>query len=335
MESSPTWERGDSYCSCPDYRKNTLGTCKHILYTIEAVRKQFSQSVANTSYKIKNIAVHLRYGQEAELRILVPDNLDRKAVTLIRPFTNRAIEDIGGFLERIREIENLGHEVTIYPDAEEYMNRVLYLDRIKHKIAEIRKDPKNHPLRKTLLKAELLPYQLDGIAFAVGTGRAVLADDMGLGKTIQGIGAAELLAREAGISKVLVICPASIKSQWRLEMMRFSDRSHQLVLGSAEERAAQYDNPCFFTICNYEQVLRDLLSIERVKWDFIILDEGQRIKNWEAKTSQVIKALKSPLPWFCLERPWKTVLTNFIPLLSLLTTGVLGRHSVFTIVTES
>jgi len=41
-------------------------------------------------------------------------------------------------------------------------------------------------------------------------------------------------------------------------------------------------------------VLRDLSHIERVKWDLIILDEGQRIKNWEAKTSQVIKALKSP-----------------------------------------
>ena len=37
-----------------------------------------------------------------------------------------------------------------------------------------------------------------------------------------------------------------------------------------------------------------LLAIERVKWDLIILDEGQRIKNWEAKTSQVIKALRSP-----------------------------------------
>ena len=59
-------------------------------------------------------------------------------------------------------------------------------------------------------------------------------------------------------------------------------------------KSGQYDNPCFFTICNYEQVLRDLLAIERVKWDLIILDEGQRIKNWEAKTSQVIKALRSP-----------------------------------------
>src|SRR5262249_23012103 len=49
----------------------------------------------------------------------------------------------------------------------------------------------------------------------------------------------------------------------------------------------------FFTVCNYEQVLRDILSIEQTKWDLIILDEGQRIKNWEAKTSSVVKSLKS------------------------------------------
>ncbi len=145
-----------------------------------------------------------------------------------------------------------------------------------------------------MLKTELLPYQLDGIAFAIGKGRAVLADDMGLGKTIQGVGVAELLAREAEIRKVLVVCPASLKSQWRNEIQRFSGRDCQLVLGPAASRAAQYNNDCFFTICNYEQVLRDILAIERVKWDLIILDEGQRIKNWEAKTSAVIKGLKSP-----------------------------------------
>ncbi|MFO7972102.1 MAG: DEAD/DEAH box helicase, partial [Desulfobacterales bacterium] len=156
------------------------------------------------------------------------------------------------------------------------------------------KDPKNHPLRTTLLKTELLPYQLDGIAFAVGAGRAVIADDMGLGKTIQGIGVAELLSQDADISKVLIICPASLKSQWRLEIKRFSNRRCQLVIGSAHERAEQYDSSCFFTVCNYEQVLRDILSIEKVKWDLIILDEGQRIKNWEAKTSRMVKALKSP-----------------------------------------
>jgi hypothetical protein len=288
------WERGDSYCSCPDFRKNTLGTCKHIIHVIEDVKKRLPKAIREKPYEVKCIGIHLKYDEETELRVLVPESLDRRVMMMIRPVMNKAIKNVKDLLETIKNIEQLGHEVTVYPDAEEYINRALYLDRIRDKMIEIRKDPKSHPLRKTLLKGELLPYQLDGIAFAVGNGRAVLADDMGLGKTIQGIGAAELLAREAGISKVLVVCPASVKSQWRLEIMRFSDRSHQLILGSARERAPQYDNLSFFTICNYEQVLRDFLPIEKVKWDLIILDEGQRIKNWEAKTSRVIKALKSP-----------------------------------------
>jgi SNF2 family DNA or RNA helicase len=117
---------------------------------------------------------------------------------------------------------------------------------------------------------------------------------MWLGKTLQGIGVAELLARQTGIRRVLIICPASVKAQWRSEIHRFSERECQIVLGSAAERTAHYQNECFFTICNYEQVLRDILPIERVNWDLIILDEGQRIKNWEAKTSQTIKSLRSP-----------------------------------------
>ncbi len=288
------WERGDSYCSCPDFRKNTLGTCKHILHALEKVKKRFNKTVKNTPYEVKDICIHIQYGEKLELQVLVPKDLDTETMELLRPVTNKSINDVRDLLVRIKKIENLGHGITIYPDAEEYMNKRLYLERIKRKVNEIRKDPENHPLRKTLLNVDLLPYQLDGVAFAVGAGRAILADDMGLGKTIQGIGAAELLSAEAGISKVLVICPASLKSQWRLEIKRFSDRTCQLVLGSAEERAAQYDNSCFFTICNYEQVLRDINSIETVKWDLIILDEGQRIKNWQTKTSQTTKSLRSP-----------------------------------------
>src|SRR3990172_4336313 len=104
-------------------------------------------------------------------------------------------------------------------------------------MAEIRKDPTGHPLRKQLLKSELLPYQLEGVAFAAGAGRAILADDMGLGKTIQAVGVAELLARNAGIRKVLIVCPASLKSQWQSEIHRFSNRDVQLVTGGAEQRA--------------------------------------------------------------------------------------------------
>ena len=288
------WERGESYCTCPDFRKNTLGTCKHILHVIGKVQTRFTKSVRETPMANKHICLYLKYGVDLELRLLTPENMDKTVLKLLQPIKDKSITDINDLLKRIRKIESKGEEVIIYPDAEEFINRALYTERVAKKVDEIRKNPKNHPLRKSLLNTELLPYQLDGIAFAVGAGRAVIADDMGLGKTIQGIGVAELLAQDADVSRVLVICPASLKSQWRLEIKRFSGQSCRIVLGTAEQRAKQYDNPAFFTVCNYEQVLRDMTPIENVKWDLIILDEAQRIKNWEAKTSQVVKSLKSP-----------------------------------------
>ncbi len=288
------WERGESYCTCPDFRKNTLGTCKHILYVIDCVRKRFNKNIQKTTFKIKNICLYLHYGTDLELRLLIPKDLDNKSMAAVRPFINRPIKDVRKLLEQVRLLEKAGHDVIIYPDAEEFISRMLYREGVKLKVEDIRKDPARHPLRKNLLKTELLPYQLDGIAFAVGAGRAVIADDMGLGKTIQGVGVAELLAQDADIAKVLIICPTSLKSQWDLEIKRFTDRPCRLIIGNAEERAAQYNSNSFYTVCNYEQVLKDIQNIEKIKWDLIILDEGQRIKNWEAKTSRVVKALKSP-----------------------------------------
>ncbi len=286
------WEPGESYCTCPDYRTNTLGTCKHILHTLDKVKNKFSKKIRETSFTPRDICVYLQHGRQLELRLLIPKDLDPGT---LRPLKDKPIADVHDLLRRIRRVEKAGREVTIYPDAEEYIQMVLHRDHLENTVRAIRKDPKKHPLRKTLLKTELLPYQLDGIAFAAGAGRAVLADDMGLGKTLQGIGVAELLASEVDISRVLVICPASLKSQWLQETNRFSGRTCQLVLGSARDRANQYDNDTyFFTLCNYEQVLRDINAIETVSWDLIILDEGQRIKNWEAKTSRIIKSLKSP-----------------------------------------
>jgi hypothetical protein len=286
-------EPGDSYCSCPDFRTNTLGTCKHILHVLAKLKRRFNAAQLKRPYKRKAISVHVQYGDRAALRLLLPEKLDSKTPELVEDLRGRDIEDVADLVRRMQCVERQGYSINIYPDAEEFIQRRLLLERISRRVAEIRVEPESHHLRGELLKTELLPYQLDGIAFAVGTGRAVFADDMGLGKTIQAIGTSELLAREAGISKVLVVCPASVKSQWRNEIRRFCDRDCQLISGSIASRAGQYGNDCFFTICNYEQVLRDILSIERVKWDLIILDEGQRIKNWEAKTSRVIKGLRS------------------------------------------
>jgi ERCC4-related helicase len=286
-------ELGHSYCSCPDFRTNTLGTCKHILHALHKVRQRFPAAVRGRPYRRQRSLLYLHYGTDLAVRLETPDRLPPEIGPLIRPLQNRDLSDIHDVLRRVRRLQAAGHEIAIAPDAEEYIQQWLFQDRIKDRVAELRRDPARHPLRKELLRTELLPYQLDGIAFAIGAGRAILADDMGLGKTIQGVGVAELLAREADIRKVLIVCPASLKSQWRNEIDRFSHRDCQMVIGTARQRAEQYSDPCFFTICNYEQVLRDILPIERVKWDLIVLDEGQRIKNWEAKTSRVLKGLKS------------------------------------------
>ncbi|HYV38422.1 MAG TPA: DEAD/DEAH box helicase [Gemmataceae bacterium] len=286
-------EPGVSYCSCPDFRTNTLGTCKHILHVLKKVKRRFSPRDLKQPYRRKHLAVVLRYAEDVTLRLLTPERMNDEVATIVKPLQDRPIEDVHDLLKRITRLQKLDADVAVYPDAEEYIQQQLIQERLRDKTAAVRKDPANHPLRKSLLKVPLLPYQLDGVAFAASAGRAVLADDMGLGKTIQGVGVAEFLAREADIKKVLIICPASLKSQWRNEIHRFCDRRVQLVGGGASERAGQYGNDCFFTVCNYEQVLRDILAIEPIKWDLIILDEGQRIKNWASKTSAVIKGLKS------------------------------------------
>ncbi len=286
-------ERGSSYCSCPDFRTNTLGTCKHLMFASKRIKKKFAPQALRRPFKRTQFAVHLRYGDETTLRLETPTKMPEEAARVVGPLLDKPLTDISGLLQRVQKLNRLGMEVIVYPDAEEFIQQRLFEERMRDRAAEIRRDPARHPLRDTLLKVRLLPYQLDGIAFAAGAGRAILADDMGLGKTIQGIGVAELLAREAEIQKVLVICPTSLKAQWKNEIARFSNRDCQLVVGGASQRPTQYGNDCFFTVCNYEQVLRDILAIERTKWDLIILDEGQRIKNWEAKTTNVVKQLKS------------------------------------------
>jgi len=290
-------ELGRSYCSCPDFRTNQLGTCKHILFAKSKMEKRFSKDALAKPYARKNLSLRMHYGDttdpEIGLRFNLPNPLEPQAAKLLKGFIDKTTTDVSNVVRVLRELERAGTEVTIYPDAETFMESQLLQKKLQAKSSEIRLDPTNHPYRTELLKVELLPYQLDGIAFAVGAGRAILADDMGLGKTIQGIGTAELLKKFTDIKNVLVVTPASLKSQWASEIARFCNRSHRIILGSASERAEQYSGDGFFKIANYEQIMRDEAIVSLIEWDLIILDEGQRIKNWESKTTRVFQKLRS------------------------------------------
>jgi hypothetical protein len=284
---------GKWYCTCPDFRSNTLGVCKHVFKVEAYLRRRFTPRQLAVKYRPTRVEVYLRYEHETTLRVLAPEKLPAEQSDILAPVLGKPIEDVGELLRRLQRLERAGGAFHMYPDAEQFIDATLHAERVRDLVAEMRRNPAGHPLRTSLLKVPLLPYQVEGIAFVVGAGRAVLADEMGLGKTIQAIGAVELLAREADVKRVLVICPASLKSQWRSEIERFCERNVQLVSGSASERAARYAGDSFFTVCNYEQVLKDLAAVEQTPWDVIVLDEGQRIKNWEAKTARVIKGLRS------------------------------------------
>ena len=146
---------------------------------------------------------------------------------------------------------------------------------------------------ESLLKIPLLPYQLDGIAFAVGAGGPCWPTTWAWAKRFKASAWRNCWPARPAFAR----CWSSARRRSSRSGGTKFTASATATCNSSPARSrsarAQYANDCFFTICNYEQVLRDILSIEQTPWDLIILDEGQRIKNWEAKTSRVIKGLRS------------------------------------------
>ena len=142
------------------------------------------------------------------------------------------------------------------------------------------------------LKAQLYPYQEEGVKFALYKKACLIGDEMGLGKTLQAIALAGMKKEIFGFKRVLVITLASLKEQWKREIERFSDETVVVVAGPARKRKAIYqDGEDFFAITNYEAVLRDVTIISRFKPDIVILDEAQRIKNFSTKTAEAVKRL--------------------------------------------
>ncbi len=157
---------------------------------------------------------------------------------------------------------------------------------------EIRKLEKNNPIDFSFLKTELYPYQEDGVRFAVFKKAAIIADEMGLGKTLQAISIALLKKQIFGFEKILVVCPSSLKSQWKKEIEKFTDASALIISGSRQKRQRLYsESTAFFKITNYEALMRDKLTVSEWHPDFVILDEAQRIKNFETKTHKAVQSI--------------------------------------------
>jgi superfamily II DNA or RNA helicase/predicted nucleic acid-binding Zn finger protein len=288
----------ENYCSCPDFAVNTFGTCKHIEALLLKLRRRHTKTLESAKYRRMRASISLQYGHTVEVRLRMPalPCAGLRAVAAKHFDANGFLrcehyQQFGEVLDALRKADS---ETVVYSDALDYIDRenelAEGLEAERKLLARIEKgkDP-----TAGLLKTKLLPYQMRGAIFAACRGRAALADDMGLGKTIQAMAAAELLRRNKGIERVLVVAPASVKYQWKTEIEKFTEHSAQVIDGLLPRRRAMYATPTFFTLSSYELVLKDIRFMQELNPDLIILDEAQRIRNWTTATARTIKQLKS------------------------------------------
>ncbi len=281
---------GWNFCSCMDFKTNQLGTCKHL----EAVgqwlelrnRQPYSGNPPHTS-------LYLSYKGERKIYLRIGTDDTEAFRELARGyFTHDGVlrEDaqlkVGLFIKKAQAINNT---FRIYSDAMAYliksradMTRVNSLDEVT---SDQRLD--------SLLKTKLYPYQKEGIRFAYRAGSSIIADEMGLGKTLQAIGVAQLMKAQGLISSVLILCPTSLKYQWKKEIEKFTDDSAVVVEGTHIARKKLYQASEFYKIVSYNSLSVDIKALKSLRTDFLIMDEVQRLKNWNTQISKAARRVES------------------------------------------
>jgi superfamily II DNA or RNA helicase len=289
---------GINYCSCLDFEVNTLGTCKHIERVLSKLRKD---KTAHEALKKPHVSEHssvtLRYGVKRRVYFstgkTASPELRKTAEAYFDPegyLTAGGFKQFDAFMETVKTLKA---DVHFHPDAMAFIAKARDEENRRVRIGKLT-SRKNGPPWEKLIKADLYPYQKAGVLFAAQAGRCLIADEMGLGKTLQAIAATGLMARIYGIEKVLIVCPSSLKYQWRQEIEKFTNRTAQVIQGLWHSRQEQYERTAFFKIVNYDVVHRDLAAIGKWSPDLIILDEAQRIKNWKTRLAKSVKQLSSP-----------------------------------------
>ena len=322
---------GDNYCSCPDYATNELGTCKHIEFVLARLEKKRGAKAAFargwrppfSEIYLRNDgarAVYFRAGADC------PPTVAQAAAKLFDASQGGVLPE-----ERFGELDHFlataaksGHELRAYDDALDLVagrrdaaRRAQVLDSLFPRGASDRKLAK-------LLEAPLYPYQAEGALFAVRAGRALIGDEMGLGKTIQAIAATEILARSFGVSRVLVVCPTSLKYQWQSEFKRFSGRAARVMAGGRARRQQDFGADDFCKITNYEKLKPDLDLIAAWAPELVIVDEAQRIKNWNTIAARALKRIDSPYALVLTGTPLENKLEELISIVQFVDQHRLG-----------
>ena len=322
---------GDNYCACPDYSTNELGTCKHIEFVLAALgKKRGAKAAFARGYQPPFSELYLRHDQQrtvhfrpgtdcpASVRSLAARLFDEKREWLL---SEERLDQLDRFMEKLA---SSGHELRAYDDALDFIAGLRDASRRAQVLARLYPRGKDDPALQKLLKVPLYPYQAQGSLFAARAGRALICDEMGLGKTIQAIGAAEILAAHFGVSKVLVICPTSLKYQWQSEIARFSGRESLVIAGGRARREQDYARDDFCKITNYEKLKSDLDLIAAWSPELVIVDEAQRVKNWNTIAARALKRIDSPYAVVLTGTPLENKLEELISIVQFVDQHRLG-----------
>ena len=281
------FENETGYSDSMDSKLNKLGTTKHIMYAFRML-KENKRLFKKLDKTYPFIEIYCDPLNDYKITWHYPNKLPLDEQLLISRFFKNSHfienDEIISFLGFIEEASN-NKNIHIRPEVSARLEEV-FENEMLNKLAE------NHKVNWDTINSDLFEYQKEGVMFALFRKAAIIADEMGLGKTLQAIYTAILKKEVFDFKKTLVVCPASIKEQWKLEIEKFSDEKAMVVQGFPNERAMLYkDNEHYFFIVNYETVLRDQLAINNAGIDFLILDEAQRAKNYETKTASSLKRI--------------------------------------------
>lgn len=279
-----TW----NYCSCMDFKTSQLGTCKHL----EAVKLKLNghRHVVNTpSYS--SVYLSYRNGRKVSLRIGSNhrEEMEQLAKQYFDSHSHLRDEAFPIFDQFLSAAAHFDSDFRCYQDAIDFV-----VDRRENiRRCKLVEEKYNNEQLDILLDTQLYPYQKEGIRFAAKAGRAIIADEMGLGKTIQAIGTAELLLREGFVDNILIVCPTSLKYQWKREIERFTHREVLVIEGLHTRRLKQYKMPQPYKIVSYNSVCNDLKVLRRMETDMVIMDEVQRLKNWDTQIARAARHINS------------------------------------------
>ena len=321
---------GENYCSCPDFATNDLGTCKHVEFTLASLSgTRGGRAALRTGFRPPYSEIYLRYGARRSVHFRPGDPCPPKLLAAGRRLFDEGagwqlaperFPRLDAFLAEPRD----GHELRVYDDALSFIAQLRDAERRRALLAKAFPAGAKSAALSKLLKEPLHPYQAEGALFAARAGRCLIGDDMGLGKTVQAIAAAEILARHAGAERVLVVCPASLKHQWEIELTRFAGRKALVIGGGQISRRRQYAQPDAWKIAAYDTIARDLPAISHWSPDIVIADEAQRIKNWNTIAARALKRIESPFAFVLTGTPLENRLEELISIVQFVDRHRLG-----------